>query len=542
MEICLISLIEDVGCTNLRYLSSYIRGHGHTTKMIFLPRLFSEGWPENESYKYPYSPEVLGQVAEIASESDVIGLSLMTCHLDNAIHVTSHLRQTGRPVIWGGVHPTINPHECLDYADLVCVGEGECKTVELLDRMEAGHPVEDIRVDGILTRSSQQLAAGRVVHDLSELGFPDFDMDRQYMLFDNSVVKLDKANFSTYLNHCYRTSLSRGCAYACTYCCNNVFKQLDDGKVKKIRWRSIDDQIAELKHAKALVSNLSQIDFSDDTFLARPYEKIEEFAARYKEEVGVNFRILSSPLSITPEKTRALADAGLFFVGMGVQSAYEPVRKLYRRRESLEQIRKAGEVIKSVSAKTGQRITVRYDFIIDNPWGGEKDVEESIRFAMTLDKPLELSIFSLVFYPGTDLYRKAKEEGLISDELNEIYRVTQLLPRPTYMNEVFMLLGLGCPKWIIRLFLRRDLGMRTVYAAQALCRYTIKYPATTRFFLFERFKDNRKAIFVRTAKKIGKRLGSKKVVRSVPRFEGQPGEIAWAPEMGLKDDLELKQG
>lgn len=531
MEICLISLIEDVGCTNLRYLSSYIRSHGHTTRLVFLPRLFSEGWPENESYKYPYSPEVLEQIGEISGDSDLVGLSLMTCHLDNAIHVTSFLKQKGKTVIWGGVHPTINPHECLDYADLVCVGEGECKTVELLDRMAEGHLPEDIQADGILTGKNRQLTAGQVIHNLDELGFPDFDMDHQYMLYENSVVQLDKANFSTYLNHCYRTSLSRGCAYACTYCCNNVFKQLDDGKVKKIRWRSIDDQIEELMHAKTLVSNLSQIDFSDDTFLARPYEKIEEFAARYKEEVGVNFRILSSPLSITPEKIRVLADAGLFFVGMGVQSAYEPVRKIYRRRESLEQVKKAGEIIKKVSAESGKRITIRYDFIIDNPWGGERDVEESIRFAMTLEKPLELSIFSLVFYPGTELYKRAKEEGLISDELNEIYRVTQLLPKPTYMNEVFVLLGLGCPKWIINFFLSRNLGMKPVRLAQVFCRYGISYPATIRFFLFERFRDNRRAILVRASRKIAKRLGSRKIVRDAPRFEGRPGEVKWAPEM-----------
>lgn len=542
MEICLVSLIEDVGCTNLRYLSSYIRNNGHTTKLVFLPRLFSEGWPENESYKYPYSRAVLRQIEEISRDSDLVGLSLMTCHLDNAIHVTNYLKQTGKTVIWGGVHPTINPQECLNYADMVCVGEGECKTVELLDRLEEGHLPEDVQVNGILTRKRRQLTAGQVIHDLDELGFPDFDMDHQYMLYEGSVVQLDKDNFSTYLNHCYRTLLSRGCAYACTYCCNNVFKQLDDGKVKKIRWRSIDDQIEELKYASTLVSNLSQIDFSDDTFLARPYEKIEEFAARYKEEVGVGFRILSSPLSITYEKIKVLADAGLVLIGMGVQSAYEPVRKIYKRRESLEQIKKASEVIRRVSDETGKRITVRYDFIIDNPWGGEKDVEASIRFAMTLDKPLALSIFSLVFYPGTELYRKAKEEGLISDELNEIYRVTQLLPKPTYMNNVFMLLGQGCPKWIVKIFLRRNMGMKSARLAQFLCRYVIKYPATIRFFLFERFRNNRRVIFIRTAKKIAKRLGSKKVARSIPRFEGRPGEINWAPDMARQDEWKLGRG
>lgn len=29
------------------------------------------------------------------------------------------------PIIWGGIHPTIRPDECFEYADMVCVGDGE---------------------------------------------------------------------------------------------------------------------------------------------------------------------------------------------------------------------------------------------------------------------------------------------------------------------------------------------------------------------------------------------------------------------------------
>ena len=46
----------------------------------------------------------------------------------------------------------------------------------------------------------------------------------------------------------------------------------------------------------------------------------------------------------------------------------------------------------------------------------------------------------MVFYPGTDLYRKAKKEGIIKDDLNDVYRKTYSTAKKTYLNSLFFLL------------------------------------------------------------------------------------------------------
>ena len=76
MEISLISLIEDISCISLRYPSSYIRIKGHKTKLIFLPRRYSEGWEEYESYRYPYNIKTLKELTQLCSQSEIIGVSL----------------------------------------------------------------------------------------------------------------------------------------------------------------------------------------------------------------------------------------------------------------------------------------------------------------------------------------------------------------------------------------------------------------------------------------------------------------------------------
>ena len=46
----------------------------------------------------------------------------------------------------------------------------------------------------------------------------------------------------------------------------------------------------------------------------------------------------------------------------------------------------------------------------------------------------------MVLYPETDVYKKAKKEGLIKDDLNDVYRKYFLGPSSTHLNKLFLLL------------------------------------------------------------------------------------------------------
>jgi anaerobic magnesium-protoporphyrin IX monomethyl ester cyclase len=150
VKIALISLTEDVFIPSLRYLSAYLRAQGHETKVIYLP------WGRTDnalhsanSFRYPYPQPVLEQIVEICKDSDLLGLSLMTCHFDHAVHITRFLREhLSAPIIWGGIHPTIRPLECLKYADMACVGEGELSVSQLAREMDAGKAWESLTVPG----------------------------------------------------------------------------------------------------------------------------------------------------------------------------------------------------------------------------------------------------------------------------------------------------------------------------------------------------------------------------------------------------------
>jgi radical SAM superfamily enzyme YgiQ (UPF0313 family) len=458
LKIALISLTEDVFIPSLRYLSAYLKAQGHTTTLIYLPWHYTDKKLDSaNSFRYPYPQPVLEQIAELCKTSDLVGISLMTCHFDNAVHVTKFLRgKLSVPIIWGGIHACIRPLECLEYADMVCVGEGELSLSQLASEMDGGKSWESLNVPGILKRSDRETtncAAGPLVEDIDQLPAPDYELEHQFVLYEGNLVRLNSRLLAQCLDYCYPAMFSRGCPYVCTYCCNNALRNLYQRKLR-VRWRSVDNRIAELKAMVELMPDLRTISFTDDAFLAQPVELLNDFTAKYRKQIGRPFFLLTTPRSVNDSKVKALAEAGLYHLCVGVQSGSERIfKKLYRRPESLPEVISAGQCIKQAAKKLNKQILVRYDFILDNPWENTEDIEDSIRLCTKLAKPFNIAMFSLTLYPGTDLYKRAKEEGLIVDDLNQVYRSSQLLPKRNFLNGVFAAVAANAPRWVISFLL-----------------------------------------------------------------------------------------
>lgn len=60
-------------------------------------------------------------------------MSLMTNQFIQAKCVTEYLKKyhVPAPIVWGGIQSTVEPEVCLEYADIVCLGEGEDALLEL---------------------------------------------------------------------------------------------------------------------------------------------------------------------------------------------------------------------------------------------------------------------------------------------------------------------------------------------------------------------------------------------------------------------------
>jgi len=451
----------DISAFGVRILSAYLKREGYQTESVFLPG-GTEQLRFDQEFVYHYDKRIMNQIVELGKKSDIVGISFMSQYLDRAIQITSAIKKsTNTTVIWGGVHSTAKPEESLQYADMVCLYEGEEALMELLRKISAGTDYYDTRNiwfkknGGIVKNDSRPY-----LQDLDSLPFFDFDLDGHYILdpVKNEIVRMKEEHLKRHLPRLsyfhnqfkitYRTMTSRGCPHRCTYCASSFMGTL--------RRRSVDNVIAELVEIRRKYPFIEMINFFDDTFFAAPTRYFEEFGEAYKKHIGLPFHAQCSPTTVNEKKLDCLIDAGLVFTEMGIQTGSERTQKLYNRMVANDKVLEAAHLIHKYRSKL---LPPNYHIILDNPWETEEDVRETLQLILQLPRPFgKLCIASLIFFPGTELYKRAKAEGLIKDEFTDIYRKPFIYPSGTYLNYLVYLSGLRyVPQWLLKFLSTRTL-------------------------------------------------------------------------------------
>lgn len=463
MRVVLIAPYSDVTAFGMRSLSAYLKAQGIATRMIFLPDAAAE-LEDFSGRFYRYDPAVVEQVVKLCDDADLVGVSLFTMYFERVAALTDELKESiGVPVIWGGIHPTVKPGECLRYADMICVGEGEGALAELALRMEKGLPAKDVRniwvreeEDGGIVRNTLR----PIIQALDDLPFPDYDLDDDYVMIaeEKRIAKMDQGLLEKFMGSSpmarrfstvpYQTMATRGCPHSCAYCCNDFLRKLYRGQ-KYVRRRSPENIVAELTTVINRYPFIKRITFSDDSFFAVSEREIASFAALYRREVGLPFFCLGSPLTISESKLNDLAEAGMVEIQMGIQSASDRTLHLYKRLIPAELTEKAAGLIN----RHRKTVMPVYDFLLDNPYEEPRDIVETLRFIIRLPRPYILQPFSLVLFPGTELYDRAKADGLLQDEKVDIYRKQFHIRASSYLNFMFLLLNHGFPRQFMKLLL-----------------------------------------------------------------------------------------
>jgi anaerobic magnesium-protoporphyrin IX monomethyl ester cyclase len=431
--------LNEIHAYGVRILSSCLKKIGCEVDIVFLPRRVGD----------LYSERTLSQIAAIAERADLIGISLMTDDFENAVRITAHLKERrATPIIWGGIHPTIEPDACLEHADMVCLGEGEDSIVELALKMRAGEDYSDVA--GIWHRNGASVtknALRPLIADLDRLPYPDYDCATHFVLHEDEIQPLSRPLLRASIQERYFTLTSRGCPYKCSYCWNHGYAELFPGH-HKIRKRSAGNVIGELSGIVQAFPFVELMWIDDDAFFMRTEAEIEDFSAKYRSEVALPLWVTgATPSSVNRRKLDLLTEAGLTALRMGIQSASPATKKLYRRPETNAATMKAIRLIEGYSGKIKRR---QFDIILDNPWESDGDLRMTLRFLSRLRVPFELFIFPLMFYPATDLFEKAKREGLLDAAGADRVRVQHHQHRQTFLNRLFFLVD-DCARMGIRI-------------------------------------------------------------------------------------------
>jgi len=341
---------------------------------------------------------------------NVVGFSCMTGDYYE-VRLISRLIKSAVPhplVIWGGVHPTSSPEECLceGGADLVFNAAAEIPLAQLL----SGSPLKEVSniawMDGELLTNYMDVSFPAP----DSMPFPDFEFKDHFTLQDNKVVPLDMKIFRQrypWRGTHYYAITARGCPYHCAYCCN-IYRG-------KFRRKSVDYFIEELSFIEKKLPFFSTLSIQDDSLFMNDVSWIQDFSEKYKEKVNKPLRAALMPKFATCERLEPLAHAGLTYIGIGLQGSSRLNKEIYGRKETSESFLDAVNNYKKFG------IVGRVDVIVDNPYEQEIDLREIANTLNEVPKPFPISVFSLTLFPGTKMQTMARRDGLDNLFLGDPY-------------------------------------------------------------------------------------------------------------------------
>lgn len=427
MKIALISLYFDPNAIAIRLLSSILKRDfpEDIVNVVLLSHKFK---PPRMDFDLE-TPEDLAAIQNFFADQqyDLIGISLMTNYFERAVQLSQAIRQVSTAkIMWGGIHPTLCPEECVHHADIVFVGEAEQSLPEVVRRLKNRQPITGM--PGVWMRiSGAPVGQGACPPclDLDTLPMPDYDFNTHFV-FDQDQRKVMRMH-AEYLSKderayyggkpFHRIITARGCSQACSYCINSKYQKIL-GLGKRIRKRSIQSVFNELERVKGL-GTFQSIVFIDDDICLRSADWLKEFSILYRDRIGLPFVCQATPGRVTPEKIRYLKEAGASTISMGVQTGSDELNfKVFNRMIGKDLVLRASKIIK----EEAPNITRSYDFLIRNPYETLKHKIETARLILQLPPPYIARTYALTLFPGLPLTERAMNDGIInSGSVGSIY-------------------------------------------------------------------------------------------------------------------------
>lgn len=382
---------------SLESLSAMLKKYGHETALAFDRSLFNDA----NYFPIPSLARIFDSKKAtikriISLKPDLVAFSVFANNYQWALHISREVKKRmAVPVIFGGIHPTTCPDHVIseECVDIICLGEGDYPLLELVESMKAG--TIEYTIQNLWFKQNGQIIKNTIrplIQDLNEL--PIIDKE----LFEDFIPIKDY----------YLTVTSKGCIATCAYCSQNFLQKWEKGMGKFLREKSVDKVIEELKIMKERY-RYKRVDIKNN-ILSGSKKWTFEFAEKYKNEIGVPFRIMGHPKTITPDTMRVLKDAGLWHVQLGIESFNTKIRA-----EVLQRYETNEEILGALKTMDNEGVHYSVDIMVGLPGETEQDMVQTIKILAKCKNLARASIFWLEYLPGVDITKMARKWGLIGE-------------------------------------------------------------------------------------------------------------------------------
>lgn len=319
-----------------------------------------------------------------ALDADLFGLSCWTANRRGVALLAREIkrRHPRAHVVVGGPHATPLAREMLAHheaIDTVCIGESEHTFMELIDRIAAGQPTQNIAGTAYRMGDAIEIAPERAaIEDLDSLASP-------HDWFDTHIVMT-----------------SRGCPWRCTFC------GAETSWGRGYRAQSTSYVLDALERAVSRAP-VKMIQIKDDTFTTNRKRVIE--LCRGIRERGIKFAWSCDTRVdvLGDELLREMRLAGCERLSLGVESGSQTILDAIDKKITVDEIVGSTEIAKKYGIK------LRYYMMVGNRGETRETFAETLRF-LERTRPHQYIFAALSVYPGTRDYDLACQAGWLDPE------------------------------------------------------------------------------------------------------------------------------
>jgi radical SAM superfamily enzyme YgiQ (UPF0313 family) len=308
-------------------------------------------------------------------------------------------RRTKATIVLGGPAIAIMPEEFLRYtsADYAVLGNGDTVFPALLSTIERKDSLKDI--DGIAWiekdiffkngLSTAEFSASCHVPDLHRW----IDMKAYQSALSTVPIQA-----------------KRGCPYKCVYC---TYAMSEGSEYHLCEPDSVAEEVRKL-----VLSGMQDVEFVDNVFNS-PYDHALAICESLIR-AGIKARLQTvelNPKFVDKTLLGVMEKAGFVGVGITAESASDRVL------EGLGKEYTSAQVYAAAESAQRSKIPFFWMFMLGGPGETERTVKETLHFAENRVSSKDVAFFNvgIRIYPGTELERIAREQGLLSLPAKEMF-------------------------------------------------------------------------------------------------------------------------
>jgi len=346
---------------------------------------------------------------EECKDAFIVGLTGYTSEIKSAIEITDFIKKNfNTPIVWGGWHTTLFPHQtcCDKNIDFVIIGEGDYSTVKLVRELEETRKFKNISGLGFKKNGNTIInTLGKYV-DIEKLPLVKYDLIK---ISDYTNTKLTDY-FSRKKNIWLPYQSSRGCPHRCAFCINTV---TNNNKYRKKSAKKVIDEV------KLLIQKyeLTHIRIIDDNFFVdrkRVKEICEgfienKFDITWDAECRVDYFRKGH---LDDDLLKLCTKSGLIELTLGCESGSQKILDYMKKDIKVENI------ITAVKQCHEHSIIPRCSFMVGIPEESKDDILMTAKLINKLRKiepKMACGVATFRPYPKSEMCEYLKKEGIFRE-------------------------------------------------------------------------------------------------------------------------------